>query len=57
MSESGFLDETCENCRFLEGNDRCGNVESVYYQRPMVYRDGDEVVQTGWCDRWSGRVD
>ena len=53
MTDGDFLEENCENCRFLQSDDRCGNAESVYHLRPMVYRDGDEVVQTGWCDYWS----
>jgi len=48
MTDGDFLDENCENCRFLQADDRCGNAESVYYLRDMVYRDGDEVLQTGW---------
>jgi len=52
MTEADFFDENCENCRFLTGDDACGNPESVYYGRPMVYRDESEVLQTGWCDRW-----
>jgi hypothetical protein len=55
MGETDFFEENCENCRFLAKEDTCGNPESVYFQRPMVYRDGDEVVQTGWCDRWAER--
>jgi hypothetical protein len=52
MTDGDFLDENCENCGFLQPDDRCGNAESVYHLRAMVYRDGDEVVQTGWCDYW-----
>jgi hypothetical protein len=52
MAESEFLDENCENCRFLTSDDTCGNAASVYHRRPTVYRDGDEVLQTGWCDHW-----
>jgi len=57
MTESDFLEENCENCTFLLPDDRCGNTESVYHLRAMVYRDGDEVVQTGWCDFWMRRGD
>lgn len=53
MSDADFLEENCENCISLRPDDRCGNPESVYYLRPTVYRDGDEVVQTGWCDSWA----
>jgi len=53
MTESDFFDENCENCCFLARDDSCGNPESVYHRRAMVFRDGDEVVQTGWCDHWS----
>jgi len=53
MTESDFFDENCENCFFLAPDDSCGNPESVYHRRAMVFRDGDEVVQTGWCDHWS----
>jgi hypothetical protein len=53
MSESGFLEENCENCRFLTEDDRCGNPASVYHQREMVYRDGEEVLQAGWCEHWN----
>jgi hypothetical protein len=52
MAEADFFDENCENCAYLAPDDTCGNPESVYFHRPMVYRDGDEVVQTGWCDGW-----
>jgi hypothetical protein len=52
MTESEFLEENCENCRHLAGEDVCGNPQSVYHGRPMVYRDGDEVLQTGWCEFW-----
>lgn len=55
MMDGDFFEENCENCRFLQDDDRCGNPESVYHLRPMVYRDGDEVVQTGWCDFWMRR--
>jgi hypothetical protein len=53
MSESEFLEENCENCAFLAADDTCGSKESVYFGRPMVYRDGEEVLQTGWCERWA----
>jgi hypothetical protein len=53
MDAPDFFDENCETCRFLSADDSCGNPESVYFRRPMVYRDGEEVVQTGWCDRWA----
>lgn len=55
MPEADVNSESCENCRYLSDEDRCGNPESVYYGRPVVYRDGDEVLQTGWCDRWAAR--
>lgn len=55
MAEAEFLEENCETCAFLAPNDTCGNEVSVYYLRPTVYRDGDEVVQTGWCEHWSPR--
>jgi hypothetical protein len=57
MSEADFADENCENCAFLTGGDLCGNAESPYHGRPMVYRDGDEVLQTGWCEFWKGGSD
>ena len=53
MTGMDFLDENCENCRFLAPDDFCDNPDSVYYRRPMVYRDGAEVLQTGWCDLWA----
>ncbi len=53
MTEASFLDENCETCRFLTEGDTCGNAQSVYYLRPTVYRDGDEVLQTAWCEQWS----
>ena len=53
MTDRDFQDENCENCRFLTEQDECGNGASVYFQRPMVYRDGEDVLQTGWCDRWA----
>jgi hypothetical protein len=56
MGESDFFEENCENCAFLAGDDTCGNPASVYYGRPIVYRDGDEVLQAGWCDRWAGEA-
>ncbi|MGI8968897.1 MAG: hypothetical protein ACR2GA_07330 [Chloroflexota bacterium] len=56
MAENDFFEENCENCSFLLSDDSCGNPHSVYYRRPMVYRDDDAVVQTGWCDDWSDRV-
>ncbi len=56
MAESAFFEENCENCRFLDVSDDCGNPDSVYFERPMVYRDGDDVVQAGWCDRWVPRT-
>jgi hypothetical protein len=56
MTDGSFQEENCENCRYLDLEDCCGNAASVYYRRPMVYRDGDEVVQTGWCDFWSGKT-
>lgn len=57
MSDTEFLDENCENCEFLAEDDRCGNPTSPYHGRPMVYRDGQEVLQTGWCEFWKLRVD
>lgn len=56
MGEAESFEDTCENCRYLDGDDVCGNPESVYYRRTAVFRDGDEVLQTGWCDRWAPRV-
>jgi hypothetical protein len=53
MAEADFFDENCENCAYLTPEDSCGNAESVYCGRPVVYRDGDEVVQTAWCECWS----
>jgi hypothetical protein len=53
MATPDFFEENCENCGFLAGDDVCGNPRSVYHLRPMVYRDGDEVLQTGWCDLWA----
>lgn len=55
MQDSSNFEETCENCAFLTREDTCGNAQSVYFERPMVYRDGDDVLQTGWCDRWAQR--
>jgi len=55
MGETDFFDENCENCTFLTSEDTCGNLQSVYHGRPVVYRDGDEVVQTAWCEQWSRR--
>lgn len=55
MGEADFFEENCENCRFLTALDACGNPESVYFQRPVVYRDGDDVVQTAWCEWWAER--
>jgi hypothetical protein len=55
MAETDFFDENCETCAYLNGEDACGNAESVYFRRPMVYRDGDDVLQTGWCEHWSRR--
>ena len=55
MAEAGFHEENCETCRFLMPDDTCGNSESVYVGRPVVYRDGDEVLQTGWCEHWQAR--
>lgn len=52
MDSGDFFEENCETCRFLMPDDNCGNPSSVYFRRPMVYRDGDEVVQTGWCQLW-----
>jgi hypothetical protein len=52
MAEPDGIEESCETCKYLREDDECGNAESVYFRRPMVYRDGDEVVQTGWCDLW-----
>jgi hypothetical protein len=52
---TNFHDENCENCRFLTDEDRCGNEQSVYFRREVVYRDGDEVLQTGWCEHWQER--
>lgn len=46
------VEESCETCRYLDGDDRCGNRASPYSGRPMVYRDGAEVLQTGWCELW-----
>jgi hypothetical protein len=57
MADASYDEETCENCAFLSDEDRCGNPQSVYFERPMVYRDGDDVVQTGWCDRWARRAE
>jgi hypothetical protein len=57
VTPDSFEDENCENCRFLADDDRCGQPASPYHGRPMVYRDGDEVLQTGWCDQWKGRAD
>ena len=51
-----FQEENCENCRFLTGDDRCGNPQSVYVGREVVYRDGDEVLQTAWCEYWQERA-
>ena len=53
MTEADFFEENCENCTFLTPDDACGNRASVYFSRPMVYRDGEEVVQTGWCEHWA----
>jgi hypothetical protein len=53
MTEADFFDENCENCAYLTNEDACGNPRSVYHLRPMVYRDGTEVLQTGWCDHWA----
>ena len=50
-----FHEENCENCQFLTDEDRCGNPHSVYTGREMVYRDGDDVLQTGWCEHWQER--
>ncbi|HEX8919803.1 MAG TPA: hypothetical protein VF898_14980 [Chloroflexota bacterium] len=49
-------EESCENCRHLQSDDDCGNPESVYFGRPMVYRDGDEVLQAGWCEHYVRRI-
>jgi hypothetical protein len=57
MAETDFLDANCENCAFLVDDDSCGSAASVYFGRPMVYRDGDEVLQTGWCEHWAVRAD
>lgn len=56
MADADFLEENCENCAFLAPDDTCGNPDSVYAGRPMVYRDEGEVLQTGWCERWSALV-
>jgi len=53
VAEADFFEENCENCAFLAPDDTCGNAESVYHLRPVVYRNGREVVQTGWCDGWA----
>lgn len=55
MPESDYLEENCATCAFLAPDDTCGNPESVYHRRPAVYRDGREVLQAGWCDRWQSR--
>lgn len=55
MAESEFLEENCENCVFLTSEDTCGCERSVYFGRPVVYRDGDEVLQTAWCEQWALR--
>lgn len=55
MTEVDFFDQNCETCAYLTSDDTCGNPESVYHRRPAVYRDGDEVLQAGWCDRWEQR--
>jgi len=52
MTEADFFEENCENCMHLAPDDTCGSEQSVYRGRVVVYRDGDEVVQTGWCDEW-----
>ena len=57
MTDADFFDENCENCRFLTVDDACGNSQSIYYGRPMVYRDAGEVLQTGWCDLWAAAAD
>jgi hypothetical protein len=51
-----FHEENCENCRYLTGEDRCGNAQSVYVGREVVYRDGDDVLQTAWCEHWEERA-
>lgn len=53
VAEPDFFEENCENCTFLAVDDTCGNTQSVYYLRPTVYRDGDEVLQTAWCEQWA----
>jgi hypothetical protein len=52
MSVIESPEESCENCAFLAADDSCGNPESVYHLRPAVYRDGNEVLQAGWCEKW-----
>ena len=56
MLDSTTVEETCENCRYLADDDTCANSSSVYHGRPTVYRDGAEVLQTGWCEHWSPAV-
>lgn len=52
MDAPAFDEENCENCIYLTAEDTCGCQASVYFQRPTVYRDGTEVLQTGWCEHW-----
>jgi hypothetical protein len=53
MAEGDFHEENCENCVYLTSDDQCGNSQSVFFDRPAVYRDGDEVLQAGWCELWA----
>ncbi|HLJ67631.1 MAG TPA: hypothetical protein VKX16_09765 [Chloroflexota bacterium] len=57
MTGTEAFEESCENCASLAPDDTCANPQSVYFSRPTVYRDGDEVLQTGWCDQWSASAD
>jgi len=57
MTEADFLEENCGNCIHLAADDTCGSERSVYRGRPVVYRDGDDVVQTAWCEYWQAASD
>ncbi len=57
MTELDFSSQNCENCAFLGVDDTCMNPDSVYHGRPAVYREGDQVVQTGWCEGWEDAQD
>jgi hypothetical protein len=57
MEGTSFHEDNCENCAYLALDDTCGCRASVYFGRPVVYRDGAEVVQTAWCEKWEQRAE